>query len=185
MMKKEKISYIDLYLAFFKVGLFTFGGGLAMLPIIEREVVNNKGWASYEEIVDYYAISQATPGVIMVNVATIIGYKKRGLLGAILATLGVVSPSLLIITLIASLIENFADIQVVKSALKGIGAGISGIMLSSLIKLGKTSIKDVLGCILCIIGFCISYFTNINIIYVVIFGILVGIIKYKLTEAKK
>ena len=184
-MNEKKTSLLELYTAFFKVGLFTFGGGLAMLPIIEREVVDNKKWTTYEELLDYYAVSQSTPGIIMVNVSTFIGYKERGLIGGIISTLGVISPSLIIITLIASLIENFASISYVQSALKGIAAGISAIMISSLIKLGKSSIKDILGVVLCIIGFVISYFTKISIIYVVVFGIAVGIIKYKLLEVKK
>lgn len=184
-MEKKKTSLLDLYTSFFKVGLFTFGGGYAMLPIIEREVVNDKKWISYEELLDYYAISQSTPGIIMVNVATLIGYKEKGIIGSIVATLGAITPSLIIIGLIASLIENFADLPVVNSALKGIAAGISAIMVSSLIKLGKSSIKDILSVVLCIIGFVVSYFTNISIIYVIVFSIAVGIIKYKLMEIKK
>ena len=92
-MEKKKASLLELYITFFKVGLFTFGGGLAMLPIIEREVVTNKKWVSYEELLDYYAVSQSTPGIIMVNVATFIGYKERGIIGSIISTLGVISPS--------------------------------------------------------------------------------------------
>lgn len=184
-MENKKVSLKELYFTFFKVGLFTFGGGYAMLPIIEGEVVTNKKWATYEDLLDYYAVSQSTPGIIMVNVATLIGYKERGLVGGIISTLGVVSPSLIIITLIASLIENFASISYVQSALKGIAAGISAIMISSMIKLGKSSIKDVLSVILCIIGFIVSYFTNLSIIYVVVLGIAIGIIKYKLLGVKK
>ena len=156
-----------------------------MLPIIEKEVVDNKKWANYEELLDYYAVSQATPGIIMINVATFIGYKEKGVLGAIVSTLGVITPSLIIITLIASLIENFASIKIVKSALKGIAAGISAIMISSLIKLGKTSIKDIFSVILCIIGFVVAYFTKISIIYAVIFGIAAGLIIYKVLGVKK
>lgn len=184
MMKKKNTTLLELYLSFFKVGLFTFGGGYAMLPIIEREVVINKKWISYEELLDYYAVSQSTPGIIMVNVATFIGYKEKGVLGGIISTLGAISPSLIIITSIASLIENFQDIPEVKLALKGIGATVCAIMVSSIIKLGKASIKDKLGVVLCIIGFVISYFTNISIIYVVLFGIAIGLIKNKL-EVKK
>lgn len=183
-MEKKKTTLLELYFAFFKVGLFTFGGGLAMLPIIEREVVTNKKWTTYEELLDYYAVSQSTPGIIMVNVATFIGYKERGLIGGIVSTLGVISPSLIIITSIASLIENFQDIPEVKSALKGIGAAVCAIMISSIIKLGKSSIKDKLGVVLCLVGFVIAYFTNLSIIYAVIIGIAVGLIKNKL-EVKK
>ena len=184
-MDQKKTSLFKLYSSFFKVGLFTFGGGYAMLPIIEREVVNNQKWISYEELLDYYAVSQTTPGIIMINVATFIGYKERGVIGGIVATLGAVSPSIIIITLIAKLIQNFANIPQVKSALKGIAAGISAIMISSLVKLGKSSIKDWLSVILCIVGFVIAHFTNISIVYVVFFGAAIGIIRYKLLEVKK
>lgn len=183
-MGKKKTSLLELYIAFFKVGLFTFGGGLAMLPIIEREVVTNKKWVSYEELLDYYAVSQSTPGIIMVNVATFIGYKERGVLGGIITTLGVISPSLIIITSIASLIQNFQDIPEVKSALKGIGAAVCAIIITSIIKLGKSSIKDKVGIALCLVGFVVAYFTRISIIYVIVIGIAVGLIKNKL-EVKK
>lgn len=184
-MNDKNVSLKELYITFFKIGLFTFGGGYAMLPIIEREVVNNKKWINYDELLDYYAVSQSTPGIIMVNVATFIGYKEKGLIGAIVSTLAVISPSLIIIGLIASIIENFATIPSVKSALKGISAGITAIMISSIIKLGKSTIKDITSIILCIIGFSVSYFTNINIILVIVFGIAFGIVKYKLLGVKK
>lgn len=184
-MENKKTTLLELYISFFKVGLFTFGGGIAMLPVIEREVVNNKKWTTYEEMLDYYAVSQATPGIIMVNIATFIGYKKRGMIGGIISTIGVITPSLIIITLIATLIENFASIPFVQSALKGIAAGISAIIIASLIKLGKSSLKDIFSVILCIVGFYVAYFTNISIIYAVVFGIAAGIVLYKLLGVKK
>lgn len=181
----KNVSYSELFISFFKVGLFTFGGGISMLPVIEREIVSNKKWASYDELLDYYAVSQATPGIIMVNVATFIGYKEKGILGGIISTLGVITPSLLIITLIATLIENFASISIVQSALKGIAAGISAIVISSIIKLAKSSIVDLVSVILCAIGFVIAYFTSISIIYAVVFGILAGLLIYKVLGVKK
>ena len=184
-MGNKKTTLLELYISFFKVGLFTFGGGIAMLPVIEREVVNNKKWTTYEEMLDYYAVSQATPGIIMVNIATFIGHKEKGIIGGIISTLGVITPSLIIITLIATLIENFASIPFVQSALKGIAAGISAIIIASLIKLGKSSLKDIFSVILCIIGFYVAYFTNISIIYAVVFGIAAGIVLYKLLGVKK
>ena len=90
-----------LFLTFAKVGVMTFGGGYAMLPILQREVVENKGWATDEELTDYFAIGQCTPGVIAVNTATFIGYRYKGLAGGILATLGVISPSIIIISVIS------------------------------------------------------------------------------------
>ena len=111
--------YFDLFLTFAKVGVLTFGGGYAMLPILQREVAENKKWATEEELMDYYAIGQCTPGVIAVNTATFIGRKVKGLAGSILATLGVVFPSLVIIIAIAAFVNNFADSPIVQNAFAG------------------------------------------------------------------
>ena len=126
--------YLDLFLTFAKVGVCTFGGGYAMLPILQREVVENKGWATEEELTDYFAIGQCTPGVIAVNTATFIG--------GILTTLGVVFPSLIIITLIAAFLSNFAHIPAVQHALAGVNACVVALIASSVIKLGKSTVKD-------------------------------------------
>ena len=107
----------DLFVTFAKMGLFTFGGGYAMLPLLEREVVDNKKWATKEEIMDYYAVGQCTPGIIAVNVSTFVGYYQKGIAGGIIATLGVVFPSIVIILLIASLIQGFSHIAVVQLSL--------------------------------------------------------------------
>ena len=134
--------YLDLFLTFAKVGVCTFGGGYAMLPILQREVVENKGWATEEELTDYFAIGQCTPGVIAVNTATFIGYKYKGVIGGILTTLGVVFPSLIIITLIAAFLSNFAHIPAVQHALAGVNACVVALIASSVIKLGKSTVKD-------------------------------------------
>lgn len=183
-MDNKKTKLLNLYLTFCKIGLFTFGGGYAALPIIEREVCINNKWSTEEEIVDYYAISQMTPGIIMINVATFVGYKQRGVLGGIVSTLGVISPCLVIITLIATLIENFASIPVVQSALKGIAAGICAIIITSLIKLAKKSIKDIFGIVLAIVSFIFAYFTDVSILIIVAVGIFCGLIRKK-TEVRK
>lgn len=183
MENKTKLS--ELFISFAKIGLFTFGGGYAALPNIESEVCDNHHWSSEEEIVDYYAVSQMTPGIIMINVATFVGYKQRGVLGGIVSTLGVITPCICIISTIATLIENFASIPIVQSALKGISAGVCAIIITSLFKLAKKSIKDLFGVILAIIAFVISYFTDISILIVVSFGILCGLIKNKLEVNKK
>ena len=109
-------KYIDLFLVFAKIGVMTFGGGYAMLPMLERELIDNRGWTTNEELMDYFAVAQCTPGVIAVNTATFIGYKLYGNLGGIVATLGVVFPSLVIITPIAGVLTNFADIPAGKHA---------------------------------------------------------------------
>lgn len=134
--------YLDLFLTFAKVGVCTFGGGYAMLPILQREVVEKKGWATDEELTDYFAIGQCTPGIIAVNTATFIGYKYKSYLGGVLATLGVVFPSLIIITVIAAFLSNFADIPVVAHALAGVNACVVALIASSVLKLGKTTLKN-------------------------------------------
>lgn len=133
--------YLDLFLTFAKVGVCTFGGGYAMLPILQREVVEKKGWATEEELTDYFAIGQCTPGIIAVNTATFIGHKYKGIAGGILATLGVVFPSLIIITVIAAFLQNFASYPVVAHALAGINAAVVALIAVSVFKLGKTTLK--------------------------------------------
>ncbi|MDE6108100.1 MAG: chromate transporter [Oscillospiraceae bacterium] len=133
---------VQLFLTFAKVGVMTFGGGYAMLPILQREVVEKKGWATDEELSDYFAVGQCTPGVIAVNTATFIGYKLTGIPGGIVATLGVVFPSIIIITLIAAFLSNFADIPVVQHALGGVNAAVVALIAASAIKLGKSTLKN-------------------------------------------
>ena len=133
---------LDLFLTFAKMGACTFGGGYAMLPILQREVVEKKGWATDEELTDYYAVGQCTPGIIAVNTATFIGFKYKGVLGGILATLGVVFPSIVIITAIAAFLSQFDQYPVVQHALVGINAAVVALIASSALKLGKTNLKD-------------------------------------------
>ncbi|MBQ7058675.1 MAG: chromate transporter [Firmicutes bacterium] len=133
---------LDLFFTFARIGGLTFGGGYAMLPMLQKEVVEKRDWATNEELMDYYAIGQCTPGIIAVNTATFIGNKTRGVLGGIIATLGVVFPSLVIITIIAAFISNFADLAVVKNAFAGIRVCVFVLILNAVVKLGKSSIKD-------------------------------------------
>jgi len=172
----EKVSLKDLYTSFFKIGLFTFGGGVAMLPMLEKEVVDKHKWCTLEELMDYYAVGQCTPGIIAVNTATFIGYKHRGVIGGLITTLGVISPSLIIITLISSLINNFADLPIVKAGLKGLGAGVCAILLPSLSKMGKKSLTSLLSVILAILSFCLIWLSNIPVYIIVLFGILCGLL---------
>jgi len=136
------ISLKDLYISFFKVGLTTFGGGYAVLPVMEREIVDNRHWVSEEELADYYAIGQITPGVIIVNTATFIGVKYRGIAGGIASTLGAITPSLIIISFLAGLISNFADFPAVQNAFAGIQACVCVLVFNALRKLYKKSVID-------------------------------------------
>ena len=166
----------DLFWTFCKIGALTFGGGYAMLPLIQREIVENKKWSTEKEILDYYAVGQCTPGVIAVNTATFIGYKLRGIIGGIVATLGVIFPSIVIILIIATFLQNFADLAIVQSAFAGIRVAVVALIITTVVKLIKSSIKDYLGVILAIIAFVISAFIGLSPVYVVIAAALTGFI---------
>ncbi len=133
---------LDMIWTFFKVGICTFGGGYAMLPVLQREVVEKKHWVTQEEILDYYAVGQCTPGIIAVNTATFVGYKHAGVLGGVLCSLGFVLPSLLIILSIAAVLQNFAHLAVVKNAFAGIRICVCVLILNSVVKLWKSAVKD-------------------------------------------
>ena len=135
-------DWAELFVTFAKVGVMTFGGGYAMLPILQREIVENRGWATEEELADYFAIGQCTPGVIAVNTATFIGRKRGGAPGGILATLGVVFPSIVIISLLAGVITRFSELAWVKNAFAGIRVCVCVLIANSVWKLGKKSVID-------------------------------------------
>lgn len=128
----------DMFVTFASVGVLTFGGGYAMLPMLQREVVDKRSWATEDEIADYYAIGQSTPGIIALNVATFIGYKRKGLPGAIFASLGIVFPSLVIIMLIAALISNFLDLQWVQHAFNAVRVCVTVLILNTVIRMFKS-----------------------------------------------
>ena len=138
-MKKEKTSLWLLFWTFAKMGVMTFGGGYAMLPILQREVIDNRGWATEEELMDYFAIGQCTPGIIAVNTATFIGQKLRGVAGGITATLGVVFPSLVIISLLAGLITHLTWGQ---DAFSGVQVCVCVLIFNAVVKLLKKSVID-------------------------------------------
>lgn len=175
----------DLFWTFCKIGALTFGGGYAMLPLIQREIVENKKWSTEKEILDYYAVGQCTPGVIAVNTATFIGYKLRGIIGGIVATLGVIFPSIVIIIIIATFLQNFADLAIVQSAFAGIRVAVVALIITTVVKLIKSSIKDYLGVIIAIIAFVISAFIGLSPVYVVIAAALTGFISKGLRGDKK
>ena len=168
-----------LFLSFAKVGVMTFGGGYAMIPILEREIVDRQRWASSEELMDYYAVGQCTPGVIAVNTATFIGYKVAGTAGGIAATLGVVFPSLVIICLIAGILTNFADIPAVKSAFTAIRVCVCVLIFNAVLKLWKGAVKDRAGLLLFLIVFMLSLFFDISPVVFVIFCALAGLVLTK------
>ena len=155
-------TLIDLFFTFCRIGGLTFGGGYAMLPMIQKEIVEEKKWATEEEVLDYYAVGQCTPGIIAVNTATFIGYKVQGIIGAIVATLGVVFPSLIIITIIAALLKNFASYAIIQHAFSGIRVVVIALIISAILKLAKTSIKNSITLIIAILAFISVAFVNLS-----------------------
>ena len=141
-MKDRLIGYVQLFAAFFKIGLFTFGGGMSMLPMLQRELVESKQWLTEEEILNYFAIGQCTPGIIAVNVATFCGYKRAGLSGAIVSTIGIVCPSWIVITLIAGSISRFSDIVWIQRAMKGVYVAVAALLARAVFTFGKKIITD-------------------------------------------
>ena len=177
--------YLDLFLTFAKMGACTFGGGYAMLPILQREVVEKKKWATEEELADYYAIGQCTPGIIAVNTATFIGHKYRGWLGGVVATVGVVFPSIIIITVIAACLNNFADIPMVQHALTGVNACVVALIASSVVKLGKTTIKDMLTACIFLVVLALAFFAGLSPVLLVVGAGLVGYVARRLLKLEK
>ena len=175
----------NLFLTFCRIGGLTFGGGYAMLPMLQKEVVEKYHWATEDELMDYYAIGQCTPGVIAVNTATFIGYKLNGLPGAIFATTGVVFPSLVIITIIAAFIQNFAEIIYVQQAFAGIRVAVCVLVLNAVIKLWKSGVKNTVGFGVFIVAFVLTALLGISPVYLVIASALLGIFLGKRKEAKK
>ena len=166
---------LDLFLTFAKVGVMTFGGGYAMLPILQREVVENKGWATEEELMDYFAIGQCTPGIIAVNTATFIGQKYKGNLGALCTTVGVVFPSVVIISLLATVIEAFSHLAWVQNAFGGIRICVCILIANTVMKLYKKSVVDKLTLVIFIVVTLGSYFLDLSPVVFVVLAAVAGI----------
>ena len=166
----------ELYSSFFKIGLFTFGGGYAMLPMLQKEVVEKHGWAKEEELMDYYAIGQCTPGVIAVNVATFIGYKKKGVAGGAAATLGVISPSLLIIILIAAFFTNFKDVEIVAHAFAGVRVAVTVLVGTSVYKIAKKSLIDLPTILIAVTVLALNLLTDLSPVILVAVSAAAGIL---------
>ena len=167
---------LELFLAFARVGVMTFGGGYAMIPMLEREIVDRHGWASSEELMDYYAVGQCTPGIIAVNTATFVGYSVAGVPGGIAATLGVVFPSLVIITVIAGILTNFADLPAVKSAFAAIRVCVCVLIFNAVVKLWKKAVPDKAALLLFLLVFLLSIFLDISPVVFVVLCALAGIL---------
>ena len=176
----------EIFILFFKIGCVSFGGGYAMLPILQKELIEKRGWVTEQELLDFYALGQCTPGVIAVNVSTLTGYKRKKVIGGIVGTLGMILPSMIIITVLAALLHNFADIPAVKDAFAGIRACVCVLILNAIIKLWKKSIPDKISFAIFLIVLGISLFTDISAMFLVLGAGVVGVAVNALRkEAKK
>lgn len=175
---------LELFYTFFKIGICTFGGGYAMLPMLEKEIVEKHNWTTNDEILDYYAIGQCTPGIIAVNVATFIGYKIEGVIGAIFSTLGLITPSLIIITLIASILEKVTKTPTIIHLFNGVQLVVIALVLNALIKIWKGSIKDIVSFGIFLIVLTFSLLFNLSPTFGVLLAALLGLCIKKFTGEK-
>lgn len=171
-------EYIQLYLTFMRIGGLTFGGGLAMLPMLKYELVEKKNWIKEEELLDCYAIGQCTPGIIAVNTATYVGYKRKGVMGGIAATLGMITPSIVIITLVAICLQAFIENVWVQHALMGVRAVVCALMLNTVVTLAKKSLKNAFCWGVCILAFLAAMFSPVPTVCIVLAAGAVGICVY-------
>ena len=174
-MSKIKLN-LELFWSFFKIGGMTFGGGLTMLPMLEHELVQKKEWVSEEELLDCYAIGQCTPGIIAVNTATFVGYKKNKISGGIFATLGMIFPSILIITIIAMFLKNFMDNIWFQHALQGVRGVVCALLCNTVINLCKKSLKNLFTELVFLAVLLLGFFTKIPTMILVLLAAAAGII---------
>ena len=174
MIKDGLMRYVQLFTAFFKIGLFTFGGGMSMLPMLQRELVESKQWLTEEEILNYFAIGQCTPGIIAVNVATFCGYKRAGLSGAIVSTVGIVCPSWIVITLIAGSISRFSDIVWIQRAMKGVYVAVAALLARAVFTFGKKIITDFVTAGIAVGAFLAMSVWNVSGILIVLVAGIIG-----------
>ena len=166
----------QLFVTFFKIGLFTFGGGYAMISVISRETVNKHGWITDKDIMDMVIIAESTPGVIAVNSATFVGYKVGGFLGSLCATLGVVLPSFLIILLVSIFISAFRENKWIDAAFRGIRCAVVVLIFNAVRKLSKQLKVNVITVAVAAVAFILSVFTDFGVIYMILAGGVAGII---------
>lgn len=180
---KKDVNLLVLFLKFFKIGLFTFGGGYAMIPLIEKEVVNNK-WIDKKDIVDIVAISQSIPGAVAVNMSLFVGYRISKKVGAIVSVLGCITPSFLIIILIATIFNRFQNEEIVQHAFTGILCSVVALIIISAIKMAKLAIYDFITFIITVSSILLLLLTNIHPILFILSGALTGIVLYLLFPLK-
>ena len=172
--KKLLPILLELFAAFFRTGLFTFGGGLAMMPMLQKELIEKKHWLSEEDLIDYYAIGQSTPGIIAVNVATFVGFRQAGILGAIIATLGIISPSIIIIIILAGTINSISEYPRVQAALRGINVAVAALLTTVIIKFAKKTIKNIWNVLYMLLAFACIFWFKVPSFIIILAAIVLG-----------
>lgn len=175
---------LELFIIFFKLGAFTIGGGIAMLPLLQNELIYKKGWFTEEEFVDAVAVCQGLPGVVAINMATYVGHKRHGFLGALVATIGVILPSFVIILIIAEGLATIGDNRYVNGAMAGFRAAALGLVIVSVWQLGRTVFKDKKAIIPAAIAFCLIVFLHIDTALVILAFLIYGVAKALITDRK-
>lgn len=183
---KEGVKTLfSLFVIFLKIGAFTFGGGYAMIPLIQKEVSEKKKWITDDDILEIVAIAESTPGPIAVNAATFVGYRVSGFFGALLATLGVILPSFVIILAISAVLDRFSEIKAVKFAFSGIRAGVLALIIKALVSMYKKSPKNLVSYALTAFAFVAAAFLDANILFVIVICALLGLLSFLLGERRK
>ena len=167
-------TLVTLYLAFCKVGVMTFGGGLAMMPMLQKELIEKRGWITDEDLIDYYAIGQSTPGIVAVNVSTFVGYKKAGIAGGIIGTAGIVTPSLIIIMVLANLISSVNDYPWVQKALSGVNVAVAALLTKVTLNFAKNTVKNVFSLAVALFSFVLVYFFKVPSFFIILGAIALG-----------
>lgn len=174
-------EYWELYAAFFRIGILTFGGGLAMLPMLKYELVERRKWIKEEVLLDCYAIGQCTPGIIAVNTATYVGYLRKGISGGIIATLGVASPSVVIITVVAMFLEVILQHPLVQYAMAGIRGAVCALMLNTVVTLARKSLVSPVSIAICAGAFGLALFTPLPTVVIIVLAAVCGVVSDRVT----
>lgn len=170
--------FLELLISFVKIGFLTIGGGYVMLPMMQSELIDKKHWITEEELLDYYAVGQSTPGIIAVNVATFVGYKKAGVTGGIVATLGIISPSLIIITALAGVIQSIDQYPNVQKAMSGINVAVCALITDATLNFIKKGVKNFVTLLVLLALFLLIYYVKVPSYLIVLGAAFLGAITY-------
>ncbi|MBQ5907665.1 MAG: chromate transporter [Treponema sp.] len=170
--------FLELLISFIKIGFLTIGGGYVMLPMMQSELIEKKHWITEEELLDYYAVGQSTPGIIAVNVATFVGYKKAGITGGIVATLGIISPSLIIITALAGVIQSIDQYPNVQKAMSGINVAVCALITDATLNFIKKGVKNFVTLLVLLASFLLIYYVKVPSYLIVLGAAFLGVITY-------